>query len=223
MDCVSTWAEQHNCVVVLDAESVPEGFTDMVNFLNATSLKYALTVNPTIFASYIKQFWLTAKIKTMNGEIYVSALVDGQKVRVTESFIRETLLLDDETETTCLANSAIFAGLKDLGYEGKHSNLKFQKALLCPQYKFLVHLLLHCLSPKTSGWHEFSATIASAMVCLSKGQPFNFSRMILERMFKSVKESGTYLLYPRFIQLFIQNQLTKFRGHAATYDATKLV
>jgi hypothetical protein len=79
------------------------------------------------------------------------------------------------------------------------------------------------LSPKTSGLHEFSATIASAMVCLSKGQPFNFSRMILEGMFKSVKKSGSYLLYPRFIQLFLQNQLTKFRGHAATYDAPKLV
>jgi hypothetical protein len=169
MNCVRTWAEQHNSVVVLDAELVPEGFTDMVKCLNATSLRYALTVNPTIFVSYIKQFWLTAKIKTMNGEKYVSALVDGQKVRVTESFIRETLLLNDETETTCLSNSAIFAGLKYLGYEGKHTNLKFQKALLCPQYKFLVHLLLHCLSPKTSGWHEFSTTIASAMVCLSKG------------------------------------------------------
>ena len=166
MESTRTWAEQHNSVVVLDEALVPEGFTDMVKFLNATSLRYPLTVNPTIYISYIKQFWLSAKVKTMNGEKYVSAMVDGQKVRVTESSIRETLLLDDETETTCLANSAIFVGLNDLGYEGKHTNLKFQKALLCPQYKFLVHLLLHCLSPKTSGWHEFSTTIASAMICL---------------------------------------------------------
>jgi hypothetical protein len=69
-------------------------------------------VNPTIYISYIKQFWLTAKVKTMNEEKYVSALVDGQKVHVTESSIRETLLLDDETETTCLANSAIFCWFK---------------------------------------------------------------------------------------------------------------
>lgn len=216
-------AEQHNSVVILDEELVPEGFTDMVKFLNANSLRYALTMNPTIFVSYIKQFWLTTKVKTMNEEKYVSAIVDGQKVRVTESSIRETLLLDDETETTCLANSAIFQGLKDLRYEGKHTNLKFQKALLCPQYKFLVHLLLHCFSPKTSGWNEFSATIASAMVCLSKGNPFNFSNMILEGIVKSVKESGSYFLYPRFIQLFIENQLTNFRSHTATYDAPKLV
>jgi hypothetical protein len=114
MENTRTWAEQHNSVVVLDEELVPEGFTDMVKFLNATSLRYALNMNPTIYISYIKQFWLTAKVKTMNGEKYVSALVDGQKVRVTESSIRETLLLDDETETTCLANAAIFTGLKDL-------------------------------------------------------------------------------------------------------------
>lgn len=223
MDCTRTWAENQNNVAILDEELVPEGFTDMAKLLNATSLRYALTMNPTIFVSYIKQFWLIAKAKTRIGEKYVKAIVDGQQVRVTESSIRETLLLDDETETTCLVNSAIFQGLNDLGYEGRHSNLKFQKALLCPQYKFLVHNLLHCLSPITSGWNEFSATIASAMVCLSKGHPFNFSNMILEGIVKSVKESGSYLLYPRFIQLFIENQLSTFRSHTATYDVSKLV
>ena len=54
MELSRTWAEQHNSVVVLNEELVPEGFTDMVKFLNATSLRYALTVNPTIFVSYIK-------------------------------------------------------------------------------------------------------------------------------------------------------------------------
>ena len=143
MDCTRTWAENHNNVALLDEELVPEGFTDMAKFLNATSLRYALTVNPTIYASHIKQFWLTAKVKTRNGEKYVKAMVDGQQVRVTESSIREIILLDDETETMCLANSAIFEGLDDLGYEGHHTNLKFQKGLLCSQYKFLVHNLLH--------------------------------------------------------------------------------
>lgn len=150
-------------------------------------------------------------------------MVDGQQVRVTESSIREILLLDDETETTCLANSAIFEGLNDLGYEGQHTNLKFQKGLLCSQYKFLVHNLLHCLSSKTSGWNEFTATIASTMICLSKGHPFNFSNMILEEIAKSIKESGFYLLYPRFIQLFVENQISEVRTHKATYDSPKLV
>jgi hypothetical protein len=150
MESTRTWVESHNNVALLDDKMVPEGFTDMVKFLNATSLRYALTVNPTIYISYIKPFWLTAKVKIRNGEKHIKAMVDGQQVLVTESSIRELLLFDDETETKCLANSAIFEGLKDLGYEGQHSGLKFQKGLLCSQYKFVVHNLLHCLSSKTS-------------------------------------------------------------------------
>lgn len=54
MDSTRTWAESHNNVALLDEEMVPEGFTDMAKFLNATSLRYALTVNPTIYIFYIK-------------------------------------------------------------------------------------------------------------------------------------------------------------------------
>jgi hypothetical protein len=68
MDSARTWAESHNNVALLDEALVPEGFTDMAKFLNATSIRYALTVNPTIYISYIKQFWLTAKVKIRNGK-----------------------------------------------------------------------------------------------------------------------------------------------------------
>jgi hypothetical protein len=47
--------------------------------------------------------------------------------------------------------------------------------------------------------------------------------MILEGIAKSIKESGTYLLYQRFIQLFVEKQISKVRTHRATYDSPKLV
>ncbi|GJW79633.1 putative ribonuclease H-like domain-containing protein [Tanacetum coccineum] len=40
---------------------------------------YAQTVNPTIYTSCIKQFWATAKAKTINREVQIQALVDGKK------------------------------------------------------------------------------------------------------------------------------------------------
>ncbi|GJU63663.1 hypothetical protein Tco_1245498 [Tanacetum coccineum] len=43
------------------------------------SIKYALMVNPTIYTSCIKQFWATAKAKTVNGEVHIQALVDGKR------------------------------------------------------------------------------------------------------------------------------------------------
>ncbi|GJY36120.1 hypothetical protein Tco_0421498 [Tanacetum coccineum] len=57
----------------------------IVDFLNASSIKYALIVIRTIYASCIEQFWSTAKAKTVNGEVQLQALVDGKKIVVTEA------------------------------------------------------------------------------------------------------------------------------------------
>nr|GEU29305.1 hypothetical protein [Tanacetum cinerariifolium] len=50
-----------------------EGFKQIIDFLNAHSIKYALTVNPTIYASCIEQFWATAKVKNVNREAQLHA------------------------------------------------------------------------------------------------------------------------------------------------------
>nr|GFA54675.1 hypothetical protein [Tanacetum cinerariifolium] len=44
------------------------------------SVKYALTASPTIYTSCIKKFWTSAKVKTVNDEVRIQALVDGKRV-----------------------------------------------------------------------------------------------------------------------------------------------
>ncbi|GKD27932.1 hypothetical protein Tco_1234146, partial [Tanacetum coccineum] len=70
---------------VLTKSVESEGFEQIVDFLNVSSIKYALTVNPTIYTSCIEQFWSTAKVKTVNREVPLQALVDGKKIVVTEA------------------------------------------------------------------------------------------------------------------------------------------
>nr|GEY10077.1 hypothetical protein [Tanacetum cinerariifolium] len=60
-----------------------------------SSIKYALTVNPNIYVSCIKQFWTTVAVKKVNDVIRLQDLVDKKKVVVTEATIREALRLDD--------------------------------------------------------------------------------------------------------------------------------
>nr|GEW59404.1 hypothetical protein [Tanacetum cinerariifolium] len=45
------------------------------------------------------------------------------------------------------------------------------------QCKFLIHTILQSLSTKRTSWNEFSTTMASAVICLSNGLRFNFSRV----------------------------------------------
>ncbi|GJX06078.1 retrovirus-related pol polyprotein from transposon TNT 1-94 [Tanacetum coccineum] len=68
--------ELYFIVAFLEKPTKSEGFEEIVDFLNANPIKYALTVNPTIYCSCIKQFWDTIKAKTVNGEVQLQALVD---------------------------------------------------------------------------------------------------------------------------------------------------
>ncbi|GJR53096.1 putative ribonuclease H-like domain-containing protein [Tanacetum coccineum] len=72
-------------VVFLSKPAECEGFEQIVYFLNANPIRYALTINPTIYTSCIEQFWATVKAKTLNGEVQLQALLDGKKITITES------------------------------------------------------------------------------------------------------------------------------------------
>nr|GEY88353.1 putative ribonuclease H-like domain-containing protein [Tanacetum cinerariifolium] len=65
---------------LLEKPTESEGFEQIIDFLNANPIKYALTVNPAIYTSCIKQFWATAKVNTFNGEEHIQALVDKKKL-----------------------------------------------------------------------------------------------------------------------------------------------
>ncbi|GJS27530.1 hypothetical protein Tco_0488150 [Tanacetum coccineum] len=106
------FADSHNMVAFLAKPTKSEGFEQIVDFLNANPINYALTVNPTIYTSCIKQFWATAKEKTVNREVQIQALVDGKKVIVTKASVRRDLQLADENGIKCLPNATIFAELE---------------------------------------------------------------------------------------------------------------
>nr|GEX74244.1 hypothetical protein [Tanacetum cinerariifolium] len=112
-----TFAKTHNLNEFLAKLAESEGFEQIIDFLNGSSVKYALTASPTIRTSCIKQFWSTTKVKTVNDEVRVQALIDAKRVNIKESSIRHTLKLDDEEGTSCLANDEIFTGLANMGYD----------------------------------------------------------------------------------------------------------
>ncbi|GJY14212.1 hypothetical protein Tco_0383521 [Tanacetum coccineum] len=73
------FAETHNLVAFLEKPKESDGLEGIIDFLNASSIRYVLTMNPTIYTSCIKQFWATAKAKTVNREVQIQALVDGKQ------------------------------------------------------------------------------------------------------------------------------------------------
>nr|GEX31497.1 hypothetical protein [Tanacetum cinerariifolium] len=117
-------------LLLLDAS---EGFEEIINFLNAHLIQYALMVNPTIYVSCTKQFWTSVSIKKSNDVVRLQALTDRKKVIITEDSIRQALRLDDEYSVDCLPNEEIFAELARMGYEKPFTKLTFYKAFFLAQ------------------------------------------------------------------------------------------
>nr|GEX94222.1 hypothetical protein [Tanacetum cinerariifolium] len=121
-------------IAFLTKSDASEGFDQIVNFLNAHMIQYALMVNPTIYVSCIKQFWTSVSIKTSNDVVRLQSLIDRMKVIITEDTIRQSLRLDDADGVDCLPNEEIFAELARMGYE------KLMVRNMDSSSKFLIYL-----------------------------------------------------------------------------------
>ncbi|GJZ04353.1 putative ribonuclease H-like domain-containing protein [Tanacetum coccineum] len=165
------------------------------------------------------ELMLVTQSKTVNGEVQLHALVDGKKIIITESTVRRDLQLENAKGIDCLPNSTIFEQLALMGYEKISQKLTFYKPFFSPQWKFMIHTILQCPSAKTTTWNEFSNTMASIIIYLATNQKFNFLKYIFESMVKNLDNvSGNFLMNPRFVQVFVNQQLDGLPSHTRIYD-----
>nr|GEV63330.1 hypothetical protein [Tanacetum cinerariifolium] len=170
-------------VAYLSKSDASEGFNQITDFVNGSSIKYALTVNPNIHVSCIKQFCTTVAVKQVNDVTRLQALVDRKKVVVTEATIREALRLDDAEGVDYLPNEEIFVELARIGYEKPSTKLTLQalvdrkkvvvieatirEALRLDDAEgvdYLPNEEIFCMSAKRTSWNEFSSSMASAVI-----------------------------------------------------------
>ncbi|GKC71773.1 hypothetical protein Tco_1117656, partial [Tanacetum coccineum] len=78
---------------------------------------------------------------------------------------------------------------------------------------------LTLMGSKTTAWNKFSSTISSAIICLATNYKFNFSKYIFESMVKNLDSAGKFLMYPRFVQVFLDKQVDGMASHKRIYIA----
>nr|GEY67656.1 hypothetical protein [Tanacetum cinerariifolium] len=119
---------------------------------------------------------VTAKVKTVNGEEQIQALVDKKKVIIIETSVRSDLHLEDAEGAECLPTATILKQLTLMG-----------------------------------------STMASAIICLATNQKFNFSKYIFDHMMKNLKDGVKFLMFPRFVQVFLDTQVEGMVKHKEIY------
>ncbi|GJY88950.1 hypothetical protein Tco_0503578 [Tanacetum coccineum] len=109
---------KHNMVAYLKKPTRSKGFQEIVDFLNGSHIRYALTKNPTIYVSLIEKFWQSSTVRTIdNGEQEITATVDGKEFTITEASVRRHLQLADVDGISVLLTTEIFDQLSLMGYQ----------------------------------------------------------------------------------------------------------
>nr|GFA16493.1 putative ribonuclease H-like domain-containing protein [Tanacetum cinerariifolium] len=110
------FCDYHNMITILEKTEHNIDFHQIVDFLEASHVRYALTISPTVYVSHIRQFWSTARVETTNLETKILATVDGKPMTISESSLRRHLKLNDEEGIGSLPDIELFENLSLMGY-----------------------------------------------------------------------------------------------------------
>ncbi|GJX17866.1 putative ribonuclease H-like domain-containing protein [Tanacetum coccineum] len=245
-------AETHNLVAFLEKPEESNGFEGIIDFLNASSINYALTVNPIVYESCIQQFWAIAKAKTVNGECQIQTLVDKKKVIITEKSVRSDLMLEDAEGTECLLNDFwATAKAKTVNGERQIQALVDKKKVIITEKSVRSDLMLEdaegteCLpndvifeqltlmGAKTTAWNEFSSTMASAIILfldkqvegMSKHKGIYVTPSHTKKIFANMKREGkgfSRRITPLFQTMMVQAPKDMGKDSAAPTDNNRL-
>nr|GEY09707.1 hypothetical protein [Tanacetum cinerariifolium] len=214
------FCDYHNMVAILEKTKHNTDFHQIVDFLEASHIRYALTISPTVYVSHIRQFWSTTRIETTDQETKIITTVDGKLRTISESSLRRHLKLNDEEGISSLHDAELFENLSLMGYNIlPNQRFTFQKGQFSHQWKFLIHTIMQCLSPKSTSFNEFSSNTATVVVCLATNRVYNCSKMIFDGMVRNINGKGTkFQMYPRFISKCLKmGQFGKI-AHTHTYS-----
>ncbi|GJS36226.1 hypothetical protein Tco_0534608 [Tanacetum coccineum] len=128
-------------------------------------------------AEYVAEQLQVVVLSHYEGAFIIRAMVAGKRILISEETIRADLLFDDA--------------------DGVDSSVEV----------FSSCSTSHVLAHTSTSWEQFRTNIASALVGLATNQKFNFSLMIMNGMLGHISNGTPFLMYPRFIQLFLNKQL----------------
>nr|GEV63044.1 hypothetical protein [Tanacetum cinerariifolium] len=126
--------------------------------------------------------------------------------------------------TLCIEQFWATAKTKNINGEAQiHTNVDEKKVIIFEatirrDLKFEDESGVDCLSNEVI-FEQLTliGTMASAIICLATNQKFNFSKYIFESLVKNLDTGNRFLMYPRFVQVFLDKQVDGMSKHNAIY------
>ncbi|MFS7988561.1 hypothetical protein Hanom_Chr11g01036301 [Helianthus anomalus] len=172
---------RHNMVAFLDPEGMLDDYKEITQWLQESRIKKAITFSTPVYKSLIKEFWNSANIIEVNGKELIRSAPDTIPIMCTRGCLLRMKCTGD-----------IFAS-------------QINKACLLLRYKFLLHVLVQCISKSCAGYDMAGNDLVGLMVALVLNKQFSISKFIYANMKENLRKIGSrtsgnkFWMYPRFL------------------------
>ncbi|KAI3819538.1 hypothetical protein L1987_13379 [Smallanthus sonchifolius] len=191
---------KHNQVALLDPNmSEAVNFHRIINFLNRSRLHVALSANPYTSLPYIQQFWDTVHQDTDVEPHVLRATVNNTEVAISVETIRAALALGGVVDDPMSYPGTLIMGcFQRMGYRGRPNDTQARKGGLVGECRYLMHVIIQCLSPRKAGTDGLKIALQAAMVALTLNKRFNFALYIYRELVMQINplEGQGFLMYP---------------------------
>ncbi|KAF5759253.1 hypothetical protein HanXRQr2_Chr16g0739071 [Helianthus annuus] len=189
-------------------------YKDMAKFLRESRVNKALTDRTIVYESHVRMFWKSARYDESTKLIHSAVQKkdeNNKEVDIEVKFdvgdLRRVLDLGDNDNDPTIVPERLCKGLWfRMGFTG-HVNGKYLKFMFRRPYKFLIHCIVHALSHRKGSYDEPSDYIMNIITCLVLNRQYNISQVLFDHMVDNIR-GEKYIIYPRFIQMMINDQVT---------------
>ncbi|KAI3797752.1 hypothetical protein L1987_33015 [Smallanthus sonchifolius] len=186
-------------------------YRDIVDFLNRSRISYAISADPIVSRPYLEQFCETAEHDCTVTPNIIRATVAGHDITFSEDTIRRVLQFRDlATDPTSYPDYFVDGCWRQrMGYVDARDYASYKKMWVLDQWRYFAHVMIMCISSRKAGKDAMGHDLAAAMVGLSLNKGYNFSCYIFKAISDQINtaERFRFLLYPRFVQLLINDAL----------------
>ncbi|KAJ0614217.1 hypothetical protein HanIR_Chr02g0059941 [Helianthus annuus] len=206
--------KRHNQIAYLDPDEKLAELKDITKWIRESRINYAVTFATPVYKSLVKAFWDSANVVQIDGKDVISGRVENVDVIVSPDILNEVLQLQDSPDAPDSISIMCTRGcLLRMKCTGDIFSTQINKGDLPLRYKFLLHVLIQCLSNKRAGYDMAGNDLVGFMVALVLNKPFSISRYIFGNMKENLTRTGKnrtignkYWMYPRFLQMIMNVQ-----------------
>ncbi|MFS8018654.1 hypothetical protein Hanom_Chr15g01394561 [Helianthus anomalus] len=203
----------HNMIAYLNPEDKIIEYKVIMKWLLESRINYAITHQTIAYKSLIKAFWDSAEVVEIDGKEVIRGRVNNLDVIVFVEILNTVLQLGDDPDASYFVSLKCQSGcLLRMKCVGDILGNQLNKSWLPLSYKFLLHVLIQCLSNRQSGYDMANNDLVGLMVALVLNKPFSISKYIFANMkenlgrIESITGGSKFWMYPRSLQMIMNAQ-----------------